>query len=347
MTIKDISWQVSEEEYRADPAFSYSTLAKFYRTGFEGLPTLFDKVESPSLTFGSVVDCLMTDSPDEFERRFFVADFENPGDSYERVVKWLLNDTNYQPFDLLTYQQVFNAVQMCEFQRNWRDDTRVRVIREKCSSMYNAYVRAKGKQLISTQVYTDAKACVMALYSSDVTRWYFNEDPFDDSIQRFFQLKFRGEYNGIPLRCMADLIITDDKNKLVIPCDLKTSHNPEYKFPHSFLDWNYFIQYQLYSYIIRQNMDKDPQFKDYTLTPYRFIVVCNKTRNPLVWDIDDSRSVEELNKEYGLTLPNWRELAEELNYCLNGKPIVPKDINLNSSNGIFNYIKTEKRKGKI
>ena len=28
-SLKDISWQVSEEEYRQDPALSYSTLAKY------------------------------------------------------------------------------------------------------------------------------------------------------------------------------------------------------------------------------------------------------------------------------------------------------------------------------
>lgn len=30
-SLKDISWNVTEEEYRADPALSYSTLSKFNR----------------------------------------------------------------------------------------------------------------------------------------------------------------------------------------------------------------------------------------------------------------------------------------------------------------------------
>ena len=42
-SLKDISWQVTEEEYRADSAYSYSTLAKFEREGFDKLETLFDK----------------------------------------------------------------------------------------------------------------------------------------------------------------------------------------------------------------------------------------------------------------------------------------------------------------
>ena len=36
-SLKDIAWNVTEEEYRADHAYSYSTLAKFDREGFEKL----------------------------------------------------------------------------------------------------------------------------------------------------------------------------------------------------------------------------------------------------------------------------------------------------------------------
>ena len=59
-SLKEISWQCTEEKYRKDPAISYSTLARFDREGFNNLGHLYDKVESPSLTFGSVVDTLIT-----------------------------------------------------------------------------------------------------------------------------------------------------------------------------------------------------------------------------------------------------------------------------------------------
>ena len=74
-SLKDISWQVSEEEYRADPALSYSTLAKYEREGFNGLPHLFDKLETPSLTFGSAVDAIITGGRKEFDDKFIVASF--------------------------------------------------------------------------------------------------------------------------------------------------------------------------------------------------------------------------------------------------------------------------------
>lgn len=49
-SLRIISWDVSEEIYRADPALSYSTLARYEREGFNNLDKLFDKLETPSLT---------------------------------------------------------------------------------------------------------------------------------------------------------------------------------------------------------------------------------------------------------------------------------------------------------
>ena len=75
-TLFDISWKVSEDEYRNDSAYSYSTISRFNREGFDNLDKLFDKIETPSLTFGSMVDTLITGSEEEFNEKFEVADFQ-------------------------------------------------------------------------------------------------------------------------------------------------------------------------------------------------------------------------------------------------------------------------------
>ena len=59
--LKDIALPVSEPEYRQRPELSYSTLSRYESLGFDGLDHLFDKVESPSLLFGSIVDTMLTD----------------------------------------------------------------------------------------------------------------------------------------------------------------------------------------------------------------------------------------------------------------------------------------------
>ena len=74
-SLKDISWLVTEDVYRADSALSYSTLARYEREGFNNLDKLFDKLETPSLTFGSAVDSIITGGQEEFNERFIVAEF--------------------------------------------------------------------------------------------------------------------------------------------------------------------------------------------------------------------------------------------------------------------------------
>ena len=40
-SLKSVSWDVSESEYRNDPALSYSTISRFDREGFSNLSNLF------------------------------------------------------------------------------------------------------------------------------------------------------------------------------------------------------------------------------------------------------------------------------------------------------------------
>ena len=90
-SLREISWQVSEEEYRADPALSYSTLARYEREGFNNLDKLFERIETPSLTFGSAVDSIITGGQSEFDERFLVAEFPSTPDSIIKIVKYLFS----------------------------------------------------------------------------------------------------------------------------------------------------------------------------------------------------------------------------------------------------------------
>jgi hypothetical protein len=58
--LKDISWLVDEPTYRADPALSYSTIARYEREGFDKLNHLFDHITTPSLVEGSATDAIIT-----------------------------------------------------------------------------------------------------------------------------------------------------------------------------------------------------------------------------------------------------------------------------------------------
>lgn len=338
-SLKDISWNVTESDYRQDPALSYSTLARFEREGFEALSTLFDKVESPSLTFGSCVDCIITEGEQEFNNRFKVADIPSVEPSVEPVVKELFtqNKNAYTSLFDIPDSVMMPVIAAFAYQPRWKPETRCKVIREKGQAYYQTLFTAKDKTIIPQELYNKVFACVRALKDSEQTKQYFQDNPFD-GIERFYQLKFKENLNGIDYRCMADLLMVDHASQTVTPVDLKTSSKREYKFYESFATWRYDIQARLYWRIIRQAMDKDDYFRNFILHDYRFIVVSSTDKPiPLVWDFYDTRG-KGLLKIGKYSFRDPEEIGKELFRYLKESPELPDNIEKNKINSITEWL---------
>lgn len=336
-----ISWDVTEKEYRQDPAYSYSMLAKYDREGFDKLSSLRDKVESPSLTFGSMVDSLVTGGDKEFEERFLVTDLPELSDSLEVIAKTLFGSFHGS---CLTLDEIPDSVIAEVGQQNgyyagkkWAS-LRVKKIREGCTEYYAKLFLANGKEIVSREDHEAALRCVEALRSSSSTGMFFKEDnPFDNSIERFYQLKFKSSVEGIPVRCMADLLFVNHDEKLVIPVDLKTSHNPEWRFYRSFVEWRYHIQAELYWHVIRDCMDKDVFYRDYKLDDYRFAVVNRDTLTPLTWVWPYSSDKQERTFNEGkVTLRSWVDILKELDIYLKSNARTP--IGITQQNNIEDWL---------
>lgn len=325
--LKDISWQVDEPTYRADTAYSYSTIARFNREGFNSISKLFEPVESTSLIFGSVVDTLCTGTKEELENNFFITNNHSLSDQLQLVVNTLYDRFGSEKeFVEITDDELAVVGEECDYYKNPKfKNTRIKNIRENCAAHYNSMKQAQGKTVISTEMYNDALECAHKLKTSPNTATYFITNLFNPNIKNYYQLKFKGTYNGINLRCMADIIQVDYSKKTIQPIDLKTSFHREWDFADSFVKWNYYIQAQLYWYIIRQNMNNDEYFKDFKLLDYKFIVISNGSRVPLVWEYLDTQVEEDVcygkNKQY--VCRNWRNIVKEMDYYLKYNPTLP------------------------
>lgn len=339
-TLYDISWQVTEPEYRADPALSYSTLAKFAREGFNNLDTLFDKIETPSLTFGSAVDALITGGESEFNEHFIVADFPTIGDAVLKMVKEAFNrcSENCRSLNDVPVQDLIDISEDLKYQLNWKPETRARVVKEQGGEYYALLYLAKDKTILNCETYSQVMTAVTALKTSPATARFFVEG--NDNLERNYQLKFKATLNGVDYRCMADLIIVDHENKIVYPIDLKTSSHTEWDFYDSFIQWRYDIQARLYWRIIRANMNQDEQFKDYELADYTFIVVNKKTLTPLAWGFEDTKKEGTLvyGKHQQIELQDPFELGRQLSIYLSSRPLVPEGVNGDSSNSITEWL---------
>ena len=201
-----ISWAVTEDVYRADPALSYSTLSKYERSGFNDLATLFDRIDTPSLTFGSAVDSIITGGRQEFDERFMVADFPALAPTLTQIVKQLFANygKEYDKLDDIPDKGIIDLTEVVKFYPNWRAQTRAKVIKEQGGQFYRLLYLAKDKTVLDSQTYKDVLNTVDALKTSESTKWYFQEDSPFENIERLYQLKFKANLNGIDYRCMAD-----------------------------------------------------------------------------------------------------------------------------------------------
>lgn len=341
-SLRDISWQVTEPEYRADPALSYSTLSRFEREGFNNLDKLFERVESPSLVFGSAVDTLITGSEEEFNQQFMVAQLENPpSDTLVTITKKLFDTwkDGYTDIRDIPDNVIISTIQDIPWNNHWLPKTRAKKIKEDCAAYYKLLYLSEGKTILNTYVYQDVLNTVDKLRSANSTRFYFEKDnAFDDNIERLYQLKFKATFNGVNYRCMSDLLVAIHDKKLVVPVDLKTSYKPEWDFYKSFIEWRYDIQGRLYWRIIRHNMDQNPYFKDFKLADYRFIVTNKKTLTPLVWLFGNTQKIGEITTKDNVILRDPFTIGEELYGYLKNKPVVPNGIELIKPNKLEDWM---------
>lgn len=343
-SLKEISLPITEQEYRNDGFMHYSTLQTYERLGFHAIPTLGEKKESDSLTFGSVVDTLMTGSPEEFEQSYMVADLSSEGsDTLVNVAKGLFNlykDT-YNTLDSIPESILIEALNEINYGKGWYPKTRIDKLKAAGSEYYRLMYLAQNKTIISSETYNDALACVRALHESPATKQLFAaNNPFEPEIERCYQLKFRNTFEGITYSIMADLIYVDHKKKIIIPCDLKTSSHYEDEFYKSFLEWRYDIQARLYANLIKAAIENDDYFKDFKLLNYHFIVVNKKTLIPLVWMFEDTFDMGTLyyGKDKQIVLRHPFEIGKELNEYLTVPKSVPNGVFIEKPNNIIDWL---------
>lgn len=314
--LTDISWNVTESVYRKDNSISYSMLSTYERDGFDAI---FKHKQTSSLTFGSVVDTIMTDGWEAFLNQYVVLPLTS-SDTIQNILIHIAQQTQYTTTKLSTVDKniIIECAHNCNYCKGYKDDTIYKKILtpaaiEDFTMIVNQLQQCNTKHIITPTVYNEAKNTVDALYTSAETKWYFSKE--NDGIERYYQLKFKNKLNNIWYRCMADLIVVDHLKKQIIPCDLKTTGKPEAMFWSSFHKWFYFYQAKLYWNLIRQTMNNDLYFKDFELLPYKFIVVNKNNLSPMVYSFDQ---IEFEDYTYNnITYRNPLVVGEELQELLN------------------------------
>ena len=333
----DISWQVTEQEYRKDKAISYSTLSTFAREGIKGLKKISQgfTIDSSSLRHGSLVDTLLTDK-ENFKNLYVVSKFKMPTDQVKSIVDliWKKSDKKINNLKKISSDLILECSKEIGYGgASWNESTIVKKIIEAGEEYFHLIpLTEKGITPITNEDYQFAKNCVNALYDNKYTKWLFSNLP---NIKVYYQLKFKinfDDFNGIKplqwkeellskntIRCMFDIIVEDSKNKFLLPIDLKTTSHNEENFDLSIQDWYYDLQATKYSYILRQVCSQDDKYKDYKILPFCFLPINKFNLSPQFYEYKDS--IHDLQKTFidykGQTHYPWYEYLQKTRWHFN------------------------------
>lgn len=346
-SLKDISLSIDEPTYRKMPELSYSLISRFQSVGYDPVK-LQERISSPSLTFGSAVDALVTGGQEEFDNAFMVVDLPSMPDSASDCVRILWNkykDT-YRHLKDIPESVLNTELQLNGFWPNIRYSQQARLkgfFKNPVEEYYQLHYISESKCIINTELYESITRAVDALKTSPSTKEYFAENPWDSNTERLYQLKFKADLNGVGYKCMMDECVVVHDKRVIIPVDLKTSCScNEEDFFSNFMRYHYQLQARLYYRILKNNLVKDEYFKDFTILNYRFIF-CNKdTCNPLVWEF--GKTAESGTLYFGrhgqLGFPDPEDLGKELNLFLSSgqKPENPLIVGRNSLDNWLNTI---------
>ena len=340
--LSTLALNISEEQYRDIPALSYSLISRYTNCGFNGLETIFDKIESPSLTIGSAVDCLLT-SPNEFNERFMVCEFSEPPEKVKKAVDILYSNSDKEWLEEVDNFAIMDALNTLEYRGNWKDDKRFETFMNEGRDYYRYLVVSEGKTILSQADYEKALKVVDAFKGFKQTCFYFAPNVEFADIQRFYQLKFKTKLkDNIDYKAMLDEIIVDYHKKEITIVDFKTTSGKEWDFVKSFLKYNYDQQARLYYRILRNILDKDEVFKDFKIVGFKFLVANVDNPQPLVWNCSFYMSGGELEFETNsgkkIIIKDPEAVGAELKHYLEDKPSVPDNINLEEENDITKFI---------
>lgn len=335
MNLYDISLKITEKEYRELPYLSQSSIATYSREGFSCVSKLGEKKESPSLLFGSLVDCMLTGSEENLNREFIAADLPKVTDSIELVIRTLASryGSSYSSISNIPETIIHSVCDELDiYSGSWKSK-RVNILKG-ANNLYTLLIASEGKALVGTDMWNEAIKCRDAIRNHTIGSTLFVKDEFNRDIELYHQLKFTAEYEGIVFKGMLDGILVDHNKKIIIPFDLKTTYHPAYNFYKSYLHWQYFHQSNMYTYLLKYNLEKNNIYKDYKISDFLFIAISREDYMPIVWK--DQSSMQITN--YSPKTKNWRILLKELDYYTNNNSRTPREIKESGINDLKDFI---------
>jgi len=276
---------MTEPEYRKVEAISYSMLSGVSKSPASLIST--EKLETPSIIYGSAVDTLTFDGEEAFMEKFGINSGVSPSAIVEKITREVMDviittKGEYEG-ELDEYDElILSTAKANEYGKGWKDETITRKIKDEGGrDLYNLVKINQGKWLLDTLQYQNVRNSAHTLYTHEFTSKWMNCND-DESI--VFQFPILWVYKGFKCKSLFDILKFDHKNKIIYPIDLKTSYDHVLGFPKNFIKWMYYLQASFYTEAIKYWKLEYKEFFDYRVDDFRFIIISSTDPfKPLVY----------------------------------------------------------------
>lgn len=341
-SLKDYSLNLSEKDYHALDAWSYSLIARYAKDGFSAISTLHEPMkQTDSMRFGSLFDSMLTRGKQTLED-YTVMDVSVP--EAEKKVLDTLSTITSEPYICVTDNDMQQAISIAGYQPRWKYDTQ-RTHIDPFSEYYEKL--RSGKTIVSSEEWNDAMEMYRIVKNDNYLQEHFRNGTHD-GIEYIYQAQFMVDYEtkshgAVKLKIMPDMIEVDHNKKTVQPWDVKTSAMPSFGFDENFLKFRYDIQASVYTYVLHRVMEQDEDYKGYRILPYLFMDISRSDKVPATFlysptsgDQRGGLRFEKGDKVY--KYKGWEELLEEILEYEQTNAKVPNYISLTEPNRILDLL---------
>lgn len=290
---------------------NHSMLVNFEKYGPRGLQMKNESTRA--MIFGSLVDCLLF-TPYNFENEFFICEDNKILTEKQKEIYTLfareLPDIFYKNF-WEDYDEE-KIIQLCRNNNIYSSykDTTVLVKVKELLPIFKLYYHSLGKSIITPTEYTQASTIVEKLKNNPLTKKLFS-----DNFLRFYQVMIINDKTLS--KVLFDMILVDQKNKKIIPMDLKCTQGYENEFlENSFYKFRYYRQAEMYMDALHDLLENCEDRNEWTIEDFKFLVVSAQDGVPMIYNFpvkydDDKKLI--INRK-GTTVDNYNTIISKISW---------------------------------
>lgn len=339
-SLKDYTSQISEKDYHAHSAWSYSQIARYAREGFSAITNIHNPITATAaMEFGSLLDAMLT-QPENVNDMYAVLE-NTPPPAEKAAIDALISLTSFNKFEDIP-EQAFEAA-TATYQPKWKLDTKINKL-----AQYKDYydLKRSGKKIVSREDWNDAVEMTNIIHNDVYLKDIFGQG-IKNGVEYLYQMKIffdvlveiDGDEYCVNMKAMPDLVVVNHNDKTIQPVDLKTSSLPAYNFPESFIKFRYDIQASIYTCALMNLKNTDTSYVGYKILPYLFVDISREDKVPLVFNYDPLDEDQIQGLSYGeYHYKHWTELLAEIIKYENEMAKVPSYLTIDKPNDIIELL---------